>query len=137
MDVRRGITIVMATLAMGTALAAAAAPAQAAVPAAAVHYVKGSSVTINGGSANGCKAWMNWKSPGPSTQGMMQSWGDYCSVALFRRYQHGTIHRVSSWYSTNHGKVHTGFYKDSKGYKTWVCVVDRGHNPDESCGRAW
>src|SRR3569833_2419764 len=87
MDVRRGITIAMATLAVGTAVAAAAAPAQAAVPAAAVHYVKGTSVTNNGNSANGCKAWMNWKSPGPSTQGVMQSWGNNNTKTKNRRYK--------------------------------------------------
>ncbi|MDL4776090.1 MULTISPECIES: hypothetical protein [Thermomonosporaceae] len=100
-----------------------------------VFYVKGSSVSLNTSYGNGCKAWMNGRTPGRHRQGLVQSWGDYCTMALYH-YKNGKPTRLSGWHSLNHGKKHTGFYSGSSGKKIWVCLFDRQGNPDAICSKA-
>ncbi|MFJ9773945.1 hypothetical protein ACIRVF_22350 [Kitasatospora sp. NPDC101157] len=115
------IRAIAAVVGVAATLALSAGPAQASAQSTS-GYIHGSDVIVGS-----CKAWMNERGSGSSyeTQGLVQSWGDYCRMELARSDDGGsTWHPVSNPYWVRNQAKETGFHWDPPGHLTEVCLYD-------------
>jgi hypothetical protein len=100
-----------------------------------VYYINGSDISVNAASGHGCKAWLNGKTPGPYAQGLVQSWGDDCEMALWRSTDGGkTFFLESGKHRLRSATANTGFYWNGNGYLAKVCMNDFTINK-YACGK--
>lgn len=98
-------------------------PVTVSAPAPVIHFLSNSVVTLDSASGRGCKAWMNEQNPGSEFQGLVQSWGDDCTMR-FRQSANGrSFATVAQENNVVLASADTRFYPGGGGF-AMVCLED-------------
>ena len=101
------------------------------------YLMRGSEVRLNEASGHGCRAWMNGTDPGPYVQGVVQSAGDDCEMALWRSRNSGrTFAILSGTHRIRAGTEPTNFYWAGDIFLARVCLANHTTGQNQ-CGTAF